>query len=44
MKTLKFVSFVEIDVIVFELWEAEINYLTGYIHNTLVCLRVFLGH
>ena len=41
MKALKFISFVEIGVIVFELWEAEINHLTGHIHNTLVFPRVF---
>ena len=36
MKTLKYVDLVEIGTIVFELWWAEIGYLTGHVNNTLL--------
>ena len=41
MKALKYVELVEIGIIVFELFKAEIGYLTGRVDNTLVCMRIF---
>ena len=37
MKALTFINLVEICALFFELWEAEIDYLTGRVNNT--CAR-----
>ena len=42
MKALKYASLVEIAPIVFELWEAEIGYLTSRVNNTLCARMSFL--
>ena len=40
MKALTFINLVEICALLFELWEAEIGYLTGRVNNTLVLARL----